>query len=104
VHRTLDVVTDGGRRVEEDNAVLGGEKGRLVGTVSDPVEVPLDTSDVVALLVQGGTERPPGDRRVVRQILGTARARVGICLGCRVWCVHGRNREATSGPSNPGIP
>jgi hypothetical protein len=46
-----DVVTYHRGRVEENDAVRGGEKGRLVGAVGDPVEVPLDAADVVALLV-----------------------------------------------------
>ena len=60
VDRALDVVTDRGRRVEQDDAVRGGQERRLVGAVGDPVEVLLDPSDVVALLVEGGAERRPG--------------------------------------------
>ena len=61
----LDVVADGRRRVEQDDAVRGGQERRLVGAVGDPVEVPLDAADVVALLVEGGAERRSRDRRVV---------------------------------------
>ena len=61
----LDVVADRGRRVEQHDAVRGRQERRLVGAVGDPVEVPLDAADVVALLVERGAERRPGDRRVV---------------------------------------
>ena len=56
----LDVVADGGRRVEQDDAVRGGQERRLVGAVGDPVEVPLDAPDVVPLLVEGRAERRRG--------------------------------------------
>ena len=59
VDGALDVVADRGRRVEQDDAVRGGEERRLVGAVGDPVEVPLDAADVVALLVERG---PSADR------------------------------------------
>ena len=101
VDRALDVVTDGRRRIEQDNAVLRREEGGLVGAVSDPVEVPLDTPDVVALLVEGGPERRPGDRRVVRQILSAARTGIGVCLSCRIRRAHGDDRDAPSRRSNP---
>ena len=65
VDRALDVVADRRRGVEQHDAVGGGEERRLVGAVGDPVEVPLDAADVVALLVQRRAERRPGDRRVV---------------------------------------
>ena len=55
----LDVVADRRGRVEQDDAVRGREERRLVGAVGDPVQVPLDAADVVALLVQGGAERRP---------------------------------------------
>jgi hypothetical protein len=51
-----DVVPDRRRRVEQDDTVRGGEKSRLVGAVGDPVEVPLDTADVVAVLVDSRSE------------------------------------------------
>ena len=38
----LDVVADGGRGVEQDHAVGGGQERRLVGAVGHPVEVSLD--------------------------------------------------------------
>ena len=40
VHGPLDVVTDGGRRVEQDDAVGCRQERALVGPVRDPVEVP----------------------------------------------------------------
>ena len=36
-----DVATDGGRGVEQDHAVGGGQERRLVGAVGQPVEVSL---------------------------------------------------------------
>ena len=56
----LDVVTDGGRRVEQDDAVAGRQERGLVGPVRDPVEVPLDSPDVVALLVDAGPNAERG--------------------------------------------
>ena len=89
VHRPLDVVPDGGRRVEQDDAVSGRQEGRLVGAVGDPVEVPLDAADVVALLVERGAQRRARNRRVVRQGVG-AGARVRKGLGRRIGCAHGQ--------------
>jgi len=60
VHGALDVVTDRGRRVEQNDAVRGGQERRLVCAVGDPVEVPLDAADVVALLVEGGASAARG--------------------------------------------
>jgi len=57
VHGPLQVVADGRGRVEQHDAVPGGQERRLVGAVRDPVEVPLHASDVVALVVEGGAER-----------------------------------------------
>ena len=57
VHRPPQVAADGRGRVEQHDAVLGGQERRLVDAVGDPVEVPVDTSDVVPLLVQGRAER-----------------------------------------------
>jgi hypothetical protein len=74
VDGSLQVVADGRGGVEQDDAVGGGQEGRLVGAVGDPVEVPFDPADVVALVVEGWPERRPGDRRIVRQGIGAARA------------------------------
>ena len=92
----LDVVTDRGRRVEQDDAVRRRQERRLVGAVGDPVEVALDAADVVALLVERGPERRPRDRRVVGEILGVGWARVRVCLGRRIRCAHAHDREAAS--------
>jgi hypothetical protein len=73
----LQVVADGGRRIEQDDAVRGREERRLIHTVGDPVEVPLDASDVVALLVESRPERRPGHGRVVRQALDGGGSRAG---------------------------
>ena len=67
VDRALDVVADGGRRVEQDDAVGRRQERGLVDAVGDPVEIPLDPADVVALLVESGAERRARDRRVVGQ-------------------------------------
>jgi hypothetical protein len=63
----LQVVADGRGGVEQDHAVGGGQEGRLVGAVGDPVEVPLDPADVVAVVVEAGAERRARDRRVIGQ-------------------------------------
>jgi hypothetical protein len=57
LHRPPQVVADGWRCVEQHDAVPGGQERRLVDAVGDPVEVPLDTSDVVSLIVEGWAER-----------------------------------------------
>ena len=75
VDRALDVVPERRRRVEHDDAVRGRQERRHVGAVRDVVEVPLDSADVVALLVEGRAERRARDRRVVGQ-------------GGRVGCAH----------------
>src|SRR5215831_11637686 len=68
------VVADAGGCVEDHDAVRGGQERRLVDAVGDPVQVPLDTSYVVSLIVEGWAERGPGDRRVVGQVCGAAGA------------------------------
>ena len=78
IYGPLDVVTDGGRRVEQDDAVVCRQERRLVGPVRDPVEVPLDSPDVVPLLVDRGAERQPADRRTVRQCVGRASAPASV--------------------------
>jgi len=60
VHGTPDVVTDVRGRVENHDAVRGGQERRHVDVVGDRVEVPFDLPDVVPVLVQG---RPLRDRR-----------------------------------------
>ena len=87
----LDVVADRRRRIEQDDAVRGRQERRLVGAVGDPVQVPLDAADVVALLVQRGAERRARDRRVVRQV------------DCG-WFAHRGIVTAAAGRSNPGNP
>src|SRR6266550_2922878 len=64
----LDVVADRRWRVEHDDAVRGREKCGLVRAVGAPVEVSLETTDVVALLVQRGAERRLRNRRVIRKV------------------------------------
>jgi hypothetical protein len=67
VDRPLDVVADGGRCVEHDDAVRRGQERALVGAVRNPVEVPFDAADVIALLVERRAERRLRDGRVVRK-------------------------------------
>ena len=57
VHGALQVVADARGRVEQHHAVRGGQERRLVDAVGDPVQVPLDASDVIALIVEGRAER-----------------------------------------------
>jgi hypothetical protein len=57
VHRPLDVVADARWRIEQHDAVARRQERRLVGPVRDPVEIPLDPSDVVPLLVDRGPKR-----------------------------------------------
>jgi hypothetical protein len=66
VHGPLNVVTKGGWRVEQDDAVARCQERALVGPVRYPVEVPLNSTDVVALLVDWRTERRSGNRCRVR--------------------------------------
>jgi ABC-type Fe3+-hydroxamate transport system substrate-binding protein len=49
-----------GGAAEQDHAVAGGQERRLVDAVGDPVQVPLDPADVVALGVGGRAERRAG--------------------------------------------
>ncbi len=70
VYRALQVVADGRGRVEQHDAVRGGQERRLVDAVGDPVQVPLYAPDVVTLLVGGHATRGRGDRGVVGQAVG----------------------------------
>src|SRR5260370_24475089 len=74
VHGPPQVTADAGGRVEHHDAVRGGQEGRLVDAVGDPVQVPLDASDVVALVVEGRAKRGPGNRRVIGQVRGAVGA------------------------------
>jgi hypothetical protein len=57
VDRSLEVVPDARRGIEQDDAVLRRQEGGLIDAIGDPMEVPLDPPDVVALLVGRGAER-----------------------------------------------
>ena len=57
VHGPAQVVADARWCVEQHHAVPGGQEGRVVDAVGDPVQVPFDPPDVVALIVEG---RPHG--------------------------------------------
>ena len=74
VDRSLEVVPDARRGIEQDDAVLRRQEGGLVDAVGDPVEVPLDAPDVVALLVEApGRTTTAGIGRVVGQGVGRFR-------------------------------
>ncbi len=57
VHGAPQVAPDGRGRVEQHDAVVGGEERRLVDPVGDPLQVPLHPADVVPLVVQGRADR-----------------------------------------------
>ena len=102
VDGALDVVADRRRRVEQHDAVRGRQERRLVGAVGDPVQVPLDAADVVALLVERGAERRARDRRVVRQGGCVSCAHRVPCLEVAARCVIvDRCRPVRSNPGNP---
>ncbi len=70
VDGAAQVAADGRGRVEQHDAIAGGQERRLVGAVGDPVQVPLHAADVVALVVEGHAERGRGNRCVVGQVRG----------------------------------
>src|SRR4029079_11746482 len=92
VDRTLNVVPDRRRRVEDHDTLRGGQERRLVGAVGNPVEVPLDAADVVALLVEGGAERRLWDRRVVGQARGLGCAHVFAPSVATMACASSRSK------------
>jgi hypothetical protein len=51
------VVADGRGASNSATPSRGGQERRLADAVGDPVEVPLDASDVASLVVQGRAER-----------------------------------------------
>jgi hypothetical protein len=51
------LVADARQRVEQHDAVAGGQERRLVDAVGDPVKVPLHAPDVIPLVVEGRAER-----------------------------------------------
>ena len=81
VDRSLEVVPDARRGVEQDDAVRRRQEGGLVDAVGDPVEVPLDAADVVALRVGRRPERPmPGSGRSRAGSAGP----VAVCVSRRL--------------------
>ena len=60
------VLADRGGRVEQHDAVWGGQERRLVDAVGHPVQIPLHAPDEVTLVVEGRAEGGTGNRRVVR--------------------------------------
>ena len=79
VHRAPYVPPDGRGRVEQHDAVPGGQERAVVDAVGDPEQVPLDAPYVVPLVVDGWAERRRRDRRV----LGLVWCGHGISLGSR---------------------
>ena len=75
VHGAPDVVADVRGRVENNDAVGGGQKRRHVDVVSDRVEVPLHLPDVVSVLVQRRSLRDRRDGGVVGQVWGAGSVR-----------------------------
>ena len=75
VDGALQVVPDGRGRVEQHDPLAGGEERGHVGRVGDVVQVLLHLADVVAVRVEGMTQRSRRDRRVVGQ--GAGRQGVG---------------------------
>src|SRR6266540_3297676 len=73
VDGALQVVPDGGGRVEQHHPLFGGQESRLVAAVGDPVQVLLHPPDEVALRVDGRAQRGRRYRRVVRQRVGGCR-------------------------------
>ena len=69
----LKVVPDGRGRVEQHHPVPGGQEGRLVGAVGDPVQILLYPPDEIALRVEGRAQRGRRYRRVVGQGIGRSR-------------------------------
>ncbi|MCW2895257.1 MAG: hypothetical protein JWO75_4746 [Actinomycetia bacterium] len=69
VYGALQVAADGRGRVEQHHAVRGGQERRVVDAVGDPVQVPLDASDVIALIVEGRAKRGRWDWRVVGHVV-----------------------------------
>jgi hypothetical protein len=64
--RAQQVVADGGRGIDEDHAVAGGQEHGLVERVGHPVEIAVDLPGEVAVGVEGGPERRRGYRGVAR--------------------------------------
>ena len=102
VDRSLEVVPDARRGIEQDDAVRRRQEGGLVDAVGHPVEVPLDASDVVALLVR---RRPEGRRRDrARSRGGSGRRFRGCrCVHVRLLSLSGRS-DASRRDRRPGQP
>jgi hypothetical protein len=75
VHGTPDAVADVRGRVEDHDAVGGGQERGHVDVVSDRVEVPLDLPDVVSVFVQGRALRDRRDGGVRGQVWGAGSVR-----------------------------
>src|SRR5450432_471816 len=72
VNRAPQVVADGRRGIEHNDALVGDEKRRLVGPVRDPKQISLNSPDVIALLVQCGPKRGRRYWHVVGQRIDAA--------------------------------
>jgi hypothetical protein len=67
VYRAAKIVADRRRGIEEDDSLVGGEECRLVSPVGHPEQVPLDSSHVVAVVIESRSECGRRDGHVVGQ-------------------------------------
>src|SRR5450432_1181987 len=95
VDRSLDVAADRGRRVEQHDAICRGQKRRLVDAVGYPVEVPLDATDIVALVIQRRAERRLRDWCVIGQDASLGSCSIRGSHGAFSWCCGLRWLQAT---------
>ncbi len=105
VDRPLEVVPDARRGIEEDDAVRRRQEGRLIDAVGDPVQVPLDAADVVALRVGRRPEGRCRDRGIVGKAgeLGFSIAVVAFMSDSVLWSASlGRVLSVRSGQPAQG--
>jgi hypothetical protein len=73
VDGALQVASDARGRVEQHHPLPGGQEGRLVGAIGDPVQILLYPPGVIALRVDGRAQRGRRYGRVVGQRIGRRR-------------------------------
>jgi hypothetical protein len=78
VNGALQVVPDGRGRVEQHDPLTGGEERGHVSRVGDVIQVLLHLPDIVAVRVEGMTERGGRHRRVVGQSGGGGGRAAGV--------------------------
>src|SRR5580700_10705510 len=76
IHGPLDVVSQSCGSVKQDDSIISGHKCTLVVRIRNPVEVPHDPPDVVALLTHRRSEPRPADPRTTSEWNTGRRARV----------------------------